>query len=186
MGRNDKNFGTDLDRSAQLVGLISLKVPTSSANADGRRALAQEPPRTNEGDPGHDATEEDEVAALDKIARDMALLATLVMRRRQAKSENTGAQDEEPPFDAPDGDGSSGFAFAPIGIALQDESELQFVDSIEQAVECLTTKWPIRYGDAYEAALQACIDGVKGRVSPDQVRSAFVNAADAAGIRVIP
>jgi hypothetical protein len=184
MGRNDKSFGADLDNGARLVNSISVDVFTAQTNLDSRLALPPEPPQAGEGDRGQAADEGDKLAALDKIARDMTLLATLVTRRRHTKSENTDDEDPTPSFEALDE--PVGSAFAPLGIAMQDGDEVQSINSIAQAVEYLTTKWPIRYGDAFEEALQACIDGVKGRASPEQVRSAFLKAAGAAGIRVIP
>ncbi|MGY5801092.1 DUF982 domain-containing protein [Rhizobium sp. LEGMi12c] len=183
MGRNDKSFGADLDSGAQLANSVPVDVFTPQTNIDSRLALPPEP-QAEESDPGQVVAEGDELVALDKIARDMTLLATLVTRRRHAKSENAEDQDQTSSLDALDE--PIGLAFAPLGIAMQDEDEVQSIDSIAQAVECLTTKWPVRYGDAFEEALQACVDGIKGRVSPEQVRSAFLKAASAAGMRVIP
>ncbi|MGY5777419.1 DUF982 domain-containing protein [Rhizobium sp. LEGMi135b] len=184
MGRNDKSFGADLDNGAQLVNPVPVDVFTPPTNVDSRLALPPEPPQAGESDLGRAVAEGDKLAALDKIARDMTLLATLVTRRRNAKSENAVDQEQTPLSDA--SDEPAGLAFAPLGIAMQDGDEVQSINSIAQVVEYLTTKWPIRYGDAFEEALQACVDGVKGRVSPGQVRSAFLKAAGAAGIRVIP
>ncbi|MFK0164178.1 DUF982 domain-containing protein [Rhizobium sp. NPDC090279] len=184
MGQNDKSFGADPDSGVQLLGSIPLEVPNPSTNADRRMALPPESPEASESDPGCSATEAGTVLAPDEIARDMGLLAKLVTWRRRAKSETANGQDQGLPAD-PSND-AGGLVFAAVGIALQDEDEVQIVGSVAQAVEYLTTKWPIRYGDAFEEALQACIDGVKGRASPEQVRSAFVNAAVAAGLRVIP
>lgn len=184
MGRNDKSFGTDLDNGAQLVNSVPVDIFTPQTNVDSRLALPPEPPQAGEGDLDPAAAEGDKLAALDKIARDMTLLATLVTRRRHAKSENVADQDQTPPFDA--SDEPAELAFAPLGIAAQDGDEVQSINSIAQAIEYLTTKWPIRYGDAFEAALQACVDGVKGRVSPEEVRSVFLKAAGAVGMRVIP
>jgi hypothetical protein len=184
MGRNDRSFGADLDNGAQLVNSVPVDVFTPQTNIDSRLALPPEPLQAGQSDPGRVVAEGDELVTLDKIARDMTLLATLVTRRRHAKSENAEDQDQTSSLDA--SDEPIGLVFAPLGIAMRDEDELQSIDSITQAVECLTTKWPIRYGDAFEEALQACVDGIKGRISPEQVRSAFLKAAGAAGMRVIP
>ncbi|TXI01410.1 MAG: DUF982 domain-containing protein [Rhizobium sp.] len=115
----------------------------------------------------------------------MTLLARLVKKRRDAKSEaarghrRVDACAEEP-------EGPRDLNFAPVKIALSDEGEVQIVTSVSQIVEYLTMQWPVPYGDAFEEALQACIDGVQGRISPQQVRSAFTKAAKAAGLRIVP
>lgn len=183
MGRNDKSFGADLDNGAQLVNSVP-DVFTPQTNVDSRLGSPPELPQAGEGDPGRVVAEEEKLAALDKIARDMTLLATLVTRRRHVKSENADDQDEATSLDALDE--PIGLAFAPLEITICDGDEIQSINSIAQAVDYLTAKWPIRYGDAFEEALQACVDCVKGRVSPEQVRSALLKAAAAAGIRVVP
>ncbi|NTG30031.1 DUF982 domain-containing protein [Agrobacterium rhizogenes] len=76
-------------------------------------------------------------------------------------------------------------AFAPVEIAILAGGGYIVVDTIERAVECLTDRWPVRKGVAYEKALQACIDAMNGRTSPRQVRQAFINAAKEAGIPVL-
>lgn len=184
MGRNDENGGADLDHGEQLVNSIPVEVPSPQNNTDDRLTLPPERTQAEEGSLGRPPAEEDKLAALDRVARDMTLLATLVTRRRHAKSENAEGQDQAPPFGVPND--AEELAFAPIGIAPRDGDEVQFIGSIAQATEYLTTQWPIRSGDAFEEALQACIDGIKGRVAPEQVRSAFLKAAVAAGIRLIP
>lgn len=75
--------------------------------------------------------------------------------------------------------------FMPIRIAMRSGDGYFVVDSIEKAIEYLTNLWPNTKGQAFEDALQACIDGINHRVSPDDVRRAFVNAANEAGIRVV-
>jgi len=183
MRRNDENGGADLDHGEQLVNSIPVEIPSPQTNADDRTPLPQERTQAEGSSLDRAPAKEDKLAALDQIARDMTLLATLVTRRRHAKSENAGDQDQAPPFDA--SSDPEELAFAPIGIASRDGDELQFIASIGQAIEYLTRQWPIRSGDAFEEALQACIDGVKGRASPEQVRSAFLKAADAVSIRVV-
>ncbi len=183
MGRNDKSFGADLDNGAQFINSVPDDVFTPQTNVGSHLASPPEP-QAGEGRLNRAPAEKDKLTALDRIARDMTLLATLVTRRRHAKSENAADQDQSTSFDA--SDEPAELAFAPLGIAAQDGDEIHSINSIAQAIEYLTTKWPIRYGDAFEEALQACVDGVKGRVSPEQVRSAFLKAADAARMRVIP
>ncbi len=119
----------------------------------------------------------------DDIARDMTLLSKLVMKRRYAGIERTAVQDRQD-FSGENSGNLRNLAFEPIEISLDDDGEVQIVDSVTRAVECLTTQWPVRYGEAFEDALHICIDGIAGRASPQQVRSAFIAAAKAAGILV--
>jgi len=74
--------------------------------------------------------------------------------------------------------------FAPVQIAIRSGDGYLVVDSIEKAVECLTDLWLARKGQAFEEALQACIDGINHRVSSENVRKAFINAANEAGISI--
>jgi hypothetical protein len=115
----------------------------------------------------------------------MTLLADMVIRRRAAGRGDLDARDWQGSF-AVDSNDASDPQFPPVRIVLHGEDEVHVVDSIERAVECLTTLWPVHNGEAFEKALETCIDGIKGRASPMQVRSAFVHAADTAGILLLP
>jgi hypothetical protein len=75
--------------------------------------------------------------------------------------------------------------FAPIRIAIRSGDGYFVVDTVEKAVEYLTSFWSSSKGEAFEEALQACIDGINHRVSPEDVRRAFIDAAHEAGIRVL-
>jgi N-methylhydantoinase A/oxoprolinase/acetone carboxylase beta subunit len=75
--------------------------------------------------------------------------------------------------------------FAPVQIAIRGGGGYYVVDTVEKAIECLTGVWPGHKGEAFEAALQACIDGINHRVSPEEVRQALINAANEAGIRIL-
>ncbi|AYG69591.1 DUF982 domain-containing protein (plasmid) [Rhizobium sp. CCGE531] len=113
----------------------------------------------------------------------MKLLTKLVLKRRCAGAERPAVQDRQD-FSGENSDNLRNLVFEPVKISLDDDGEVQVVDSVMRAVECLTTQWPVHYGEAFEQALQTCIDGVTGRASPPQVRSAFITAAKAAGILV--
>lgn len=75
--------------------------------------------------------------------------------------------------------------FAPVQIAIRASGGYLVVDTVEKAIECLTELWPGRKGEAFEEAVQACIDGINHRIASDDVRKAFINAANEAGIRVL-
>ncbi len=184
MRRNDKSVGADLDNDAQLLSLIPTDTSSNPATIDKPAALQAEHPKADESDPVRGAAVGYNVSVLDKVASDMTLLATLVTRRRHAKSDTPDYKNHALPSD--DVSELSELTFQPVGIAFQEVGEFQIVDSVVGAVEYLTAKWPIRYGDAFEEALQTCVDGINGRVSPEQVRLAFIHAANAAGLRVAP
>lgn len=76
-------------------------------------------------------------------------------------------------------------AFTPVRINLQIGDEYHIIDTVKKATECLTESWPVRSGEAYEEALQACIDGMKDRIAPEQVRQALIKAARGAGIGIV-
>ncbi|WP_245432601.1 MULTISPECIES: DUF982 domain-containing protein [unclassified Rhizobium] len=180
MGQNDKTSDVELNVDTQLIGLAPPEVSSPSTNMDGRAALPHEPHEEDDGNLGRAG----EVTMSGEIARDMSLLSRLVMWRRNAKSVNADDQDQTPQPEA--SIDRAALDFVPIGISLQGDEQVRIVNSVAQAIECLTTEWPVRYGDAFEEALQACIDSVKGKTSPEQVRVALVNAAKAAGMRVTP
>ncbi len=76
--------------------------------------------------------------------------------------------------------------FAPLKIAIPLSCEHYLVNCIEDAVTLLTGDfWPRRYGPDYEEALMACIDGLRERVPPWQVRQALIRAAVDAGLDIV-
>jgi hypothetical protein len=75
--------------------------------------------------------------------------------------------------------------FEPVQIEIHSGSGYRVVDTIAKAIECLTDQWHGLKGEAFEAALQACIDGINHRISPEEVRQAFIKAVNEAGIRII-
>lgn len=76
-------------------------------------------------------------------------------------------------------------SFAPVQIEILSGGGYSVVDTIEKTIECLTDFWSGPKGEAFEAALQACIDAINHRASPEEVRQALINAANEAGIRVL-
>ncbi|OCJ07075.1 hypothetical protein A6U86_08295 [Rhizobium sp. AC27/96] len=120
-----------------------------------------------------------------QIAHDMSILAEMVTRRRAARRNGLTTEDRRD-FGSANASSAKSPTFPPVRIAVRGKDAVEVIDSIEKAVEYLTTLWPVRHGDAFEGALQSCIDGIKGRVSTQQVRAAFVNAAAAAGILILP
>src|SRR4029453_12103684 len=58
------------------------------------------------------------------------------------------------------------------------------VGSVREAAECLIDQWPKNRGVAYLAALHACLDAVRGSVSTETARQAFIAAAREVGILI--
>lgn len=163
MRRNSKVVGVDAANGEQIASFVPTENPRAPADVEGGMIASAEPY---------------------PVARDMTLLADVVVRRRSAIEQDATDRSRGP---SPDRDCSSSeeaSMFMPVAIKLGRRDEVHIVASIEGAIECLTTRWPVAHGVAFEGALQACIDEIKGRASPMQVRLALVRAADVAGILV--
>lgn len=183
MRRNSKSFGAQTAIGEELVNFASLKMQNAPTQTSDSLVASQEP--SSGGVAGSIVVEHAEMDDPNVIARNMTLLADLVVRRRAAGRGDLDARDCQHPF-AADSNDTQDPAFPPVRVAFHGEDEVHVVDSIERAVECLTMRWPVHSGEAFETALQTCIDGVKGRASPIQVRLAFVHAAHTAGILLLP
>lgn len=68
--------------------------------------------------------------------------------------------------------------FAPIWITLPDCTPRR-VDSVFEALECLTAAWPARNSLAYRRAVRICRDALDGFLPVEIARRAFLAAADA-------
>jgi hypothetical protein len=74
---------------------------------------------------------------------------------------------------------------SPIGIALERPGLYRGVTSVAQMGEILTTQWPEdQQGDAWKAALSACLRALQEQTNPEAARAAFIMAAKDAGISV--
>lgn len=184
MRRNNKSFVVGSALGEQLADLAPFETSNAPTRIDGSLIASQDLPRTISGGVGSMVAGDVKADEPNEIARDMTLLADVVARRRSAGRSEINAQDL-PDFFAADPSDRKDPAFTPIRMTMHGEDKVHVVDSIESAIECLTTLWPVRNGDAFEEALQTCIDGIKGRASPQQVRLAFVNAADEVGILIL-
>ncbi|WP_181872355.1 DUF982 domain-containing protein [Phyllobacterium bourgognense] len=58
------------------------------------------------------------------------------------------------------------------------------VSCVESAAEVLAKYWPKNCGEKYATAQQACLEAGAGRLHPDEVRRAFIDAAKEASIYV--
>lgn len=186
MRQNSKSFGANPATGEQLINFAPVKISNTPTQTDDSLVTSQESSRIGAGVAGGMVVEDVKMDEPNVIARDMTLLADMVSRRRAAgRGDDLDTRDWQGSF-AIDSNDPKDPEFPPVRIVLHGEDEVHVVDSIERAIDCLTTLWPVHNGEAYEKALQTCIDGIKGRASPMQVRSAFVDAADMAGILLHP
>ena len=184
MRQNNKSFRAGPAIGEQLDNLVPFDTPNPPVSLNGSLMMSQEPPKASDAGLGGVVVEDDKAADPNETIRDMTLLANAVIRRRGAKVDDLGSRAFRDSF-AADPNDSKDSAFPPIRMEMPTEDDVLVVDTIERAIECLTTLWPVRYGQAYEDALQSCIDGMKGRASPQQVRVSVIAAANEAGIRII-
>ena len=184
MRQNNKSFRAGPTSGEQFVKLIPFDVSNPSIRSNGSLMISPEPPKASDGGLSDAVAEDDKAVDLNKTIRDMTLLANAVIRRRDTKVAGLNSQDFRDIF-APDPNASKDSTFSPIKMEIPAKDDVLVVDTIERAIECLTMLWPVRNGQAYEEALQSCIDGIKSRVSPQQVRVSLAAAANEAGIRII-
>lgn len=58
------------------------------------------------------------------------------------------------------------------------------ITSTEEAARALLLKWPVDDGEAYYEAQRVCVAVLEGESSPEEARTAFLNAAAEAGVFV--
>ncbi|MBO0143705.1 hypothetical protein D3C87_1581990 [compost metagenome] len=74
--------------------------------------------------------------------------------------------------------------FNPVIISLGDANPDLTISSVEEAAEELLSEWPIEDGDRYYEAVKACLDCITSDADPDLARTAFVQAAEEAGMSI--
>ncbi len=72
--------------------------------------------------------------------------------------------------------------FQTVTLVMDDAGEYRQITSVHDAAETLLKHWPVDDGEWYLTAVQACLDALKGRISPELAREALIKAADEAGI----
>ena len=73
-------------------------------------------------------------------------------------------------------------AFAPIGLRLSGDGSRRIVRNLTEAAELLIRDWPADDGEEYIVAVKACVDAIRGDVTPEDFRQALLRAASEAGI----
>jgi len=74
--------------------------------------------------------------------------------------------------------------FNPVIVSLGDAHADLTISSVEEAAEELLTEWPIDDSDRYYEAVKACLDCITSDADPDFARTAFVQAAEEAGMSI--
>jgi hypothetical protein len=69
-----------------------------------------------------------------------------------------------------------------VTIHLPDISRPLIVTSASEAAAVLADKWPTTYGRRYQRALSACAAVAEKHIPEDDARSAFMDAAEEAGV----
>lgn len=75
--------------------------------------------------------------------------------------------------------------FRAVKLAVHGDENYKTVDSVRGAAETLLGRWPDFESEPFVSAIQACIDGMTGRIPPEAVRAALITAAREANISVI-
>ncbi|MBB4349322.1 DUF982 domain-containing protein [Aliirhizobium cellulosilyticum] len=74
--------------------------------------------------------------------------------------------------------------FNPVIISIGDANADLIINSVEEAAEELLSEWPIDDSDRYYEAVKACLDCITSDANPDVARTAFVQAAEEAGLAI--
>lgn len=74
--------------------------------------------------------------------------------------------------------------FLAVTIEIDETGELRNVSSVAEAAEILRQNWPSDRGKELSRARRACLDAMEGTGSLEEARTAFVAAANEAGILV--
>jgi hypothetical protein len=69
-------------------------------------------------------------------------------------------------------------------VKVQTESGIRTFETLEEATEFLLMNWPAYQSPTLDHARQTCLAAIKGKVSKQNARAAFVSAAKEAGIHV--
>lgn len=76
-------------------------------------------------------------------------------------------------------------AFKALYLQLHGPGGYRHVNTVQDAAECLLNLWPTQEGPAFEEAVRVALDGMAGRVAPEDVIAAMVEAAEEAGVRML-
>ncbi|MGZ9723309.1 DUF982 domain-containing protein [Rhizobium miluonense] len=75
---------------------------------------------------------------------------------------------------------------SPVIVELGGISRFAIITNALDAANCMSEKWPAEGGPVADAAVLVCLDAVLGKVSAEESREAFLEAAREAGLYVKP
>jgi N-methylhydantoinase A/oxoprolinase/acetone carboxylase beta subunit len=178
MRQNNKSLRADIDLGGTFTDSISLDISRSAIHIQPSLATSKDPLLG-------DLEELIESIGIATSGRNDVARGTTIERKIEKIGRVTAKRFREMLESGNDPADANLPGFTPVQIEIRSSGGYIVVDTVEKAIECLTERWPNLKGEAFEAALQACIDGINHRVSPEDVRQAFVNAANEAGIRIL-
>lgn len=79
-----------------------------------------------------------------------------------------------------------GYWEEPVTIETLTLGRYQSVSSAAEAARILLESWPVDEGEAFVAAKTLCLAVLEGAADPEEARTAFLLAADEAGVFVRP
>ncbi|ACM30257.1 DUF982 domain-containing protein [Agrobacterium rhizogenes] len=178
MWQNNKSLRADIDHGGTFTDSIPVDISQSAAHMQLCLATTKDPLLGGSGEFVEDVrittSGRSDVARDTGSERKIEKIGRVTAKRFREMLENGN-----------DPANASLPGFAPVQIEIRSSGGYYVVDTVGKAVEYLTDHWHDLKGEAFEAALQACIDGINHRVSPEEVRQAFIKAVNEAGIRII-
>ncbi|MBB4291904.1 hypothetical protein GGE16_003974 [Rhizobium leguminosarum] len=75
--------------------------------------------------------------------------------------------------------------FDPVILLFEDPDRFFSVRTAVGAANALMYEFPCDDGKEFLAAIEICLDVVKGNAEPEQLRAAIIRAADEAGVTAI-
>ena len=77
---------------------------------------------------------------------------------------------------------SVGWFSKPVSVAVGIAGDVQIVENAHDAMELLSGKWREQGSERYRAAKRACQGALRGEVSAEAARQAFIAAAEEARV----
>ena len=74
----------------------------------------------------------------------------------------------------------------PLEVEINGAGQYAPAETVEEMVKFLTSQWPDKSKPAFHSALARSIDAMVFAAEPEAARAAFVAAARAAGMHVLP
>lgn len=75
--------------------------------------------------------------------------------------------------------------FDPVILLFKDPDRIFSIRTAMGAANALINEFPCNDGEAFLAAIEICLDVVKGNAGPEQLRAAIIRAANEAGVTAI-